>query len=236
MSFNHNHPHSATQPQSIPVAAEPTRYRIMCRRADDSVGLVRLCSSLALAQKYSRALVDKHLLKLRTQRAEVLADARRPREVTIEKWIGTACEGTWELLDRREGYRFEFLDHAPRFGNRQVSVDGASPAAHTGAAPADARKAATGAVVDPIKNREPRAGDTVACILLEQRTRKGGRFAKLVGWPASGPIGGQSKEELSAGETVQLKLCGIKLETGFVQFAWPTVDSRLRFTAAEQSD
>lgn len=227
MSFNHNHPHDAVQAQAVAAIIEPTRYRIMCRRADGIIGLVRLCGTITLAQKYARALVDKQLLKLRTQRAVVLADARRPREVTIEKWIGTATEGSWELLDRREGYYFEFLDHAPRFGNRHVPVDGAPTAAQAPASSAPMRKKPAELAVVATTNREPRNGDIVACVLLERRTRKGGRFAKLIGWPASGPICGEPKEELPAGQTVQLKLSGIKLATGFAQLAWPAVDSRV---------
>lgn len=125
---------------------------------DGTVGLVRLCGTITVAQKYSRALVDKHLLKLRTQRAVVLANAQRPREVTIEKWIGTASEGSWELLDRREGFYFEFLVHAPRFGNRPAPVSGAAADAPASGSPApEGKEPAELAVVDT-KIREPRSG------------------------------------------------------------------------------
>jgi hypothetical protein len=68
----------------------------------------------------------------------------------------------------------------------------------------------------------PRAGDIVECILLERRTRNNGWFAQLVGWRASGPITGVASDliDWQPGQRVRLKLCGIKLETGFAQLAW----------------
>ncbi|MEQ1828386.1 MAG: hypothetical protein ABL921_20665 [Pirellula sp.] len=190
-----------------------SRYRILCRRADGSVGLVRLCSRLGDACRLAKSAVDRHLAKLRTDRLSMLMDSRRAREVYIEQWVGTLVEGHWEVLDRSAGgYRFEFFDTPVRSGKCANHAFGNSQADAQGSLSADP--------ASPI--RDLRAGDIVECVLLEKRTRKNGWFAKLVGKHASGPVTGTApvSTDLQAGQTVKLNLCGLKLESGFAQFAW----------------
>jgi hypothetical protein len=137
---------------------------------------------------------------MRCDRLSVLLDSSRPREIYVEQWIGTLLEGRWERVDRNAGgYRFEFFDRPPRKTGNGTWSD---KSAENGCG--------------------PQAGDYVECVLLEKRTRKNGWFARLVDHSASGPVTGEAPAEMNLmpGQQVQLKLCGIKLETGFVQFAW----------------
>lgn len=197
---------------AVAPTAENGRFRILCRRADGSVGLVRLCNRLSEACRIARLLVNRHLTKLRNDSASVLLDSDRPREVYVERWTGILVEGQWAIVDRSEGgYRFEFFDRRPR----TVKSGRLVPEGSIG-------KAADSPANSELNGRVPRAGDIVQGVLLEKRTRKNGWFARLVDQSASGPVTGvaPSTMHLEPGQQVQLKLCGIKLETGFVQFAW----------------
>ncbi|HBJ35208.1 MAG TPA: hypothetical protein DDZ51_10730 [Planctomycetaceae bacterium] len=68
----------------------------------------------------------------------------------------------------------------------------------------------------------PRSGEIVDCVLLERRTKKGGWIASLVGSAISGPVTNsyEMPSDLVAGDRVRLKLCGIRPNTVFAQFAW----------------
>ncbi|HMO15111.1 MAG TPA: hypothetical protein PKD64_13425 [Pirellulaceae bacterium] len=206
MSYFNSINGSATSP------APHGRYRILCRRANGTVGLVRLCTQRSDACRIARSLVDRHLTKLRLDLASVLADSARPREVYIEQWVGHATDGHWAVVSQCEGgYRFEFFDRRVRSCQPEKSATNGSSV-----------KQAEPSVDAKLVNRAPRAGDVVQCVLLEKRTRKNGWFAKIVDQPASGPITGEVPAELhlEAGRRVHLKICGIKLETSFVQLAW----------------
>lgn len=195
-----------------PVPAT-SRYRIMCRHADGSVGLVRLCGRLGDACRLAKSSVDRHLVKLRTDRSSMLLDSQRAREVYIEQWVGTLVDGKWEMLDRSAGgYRFEFFDTPLRSSKRADHRWGNTKSRSQGSLSDE--------TVSP--GRDLRAGDIVECVLLERRTRKNGWFARLAAKPASGPVTGTAptSSDFQAGQSVHLKLCGLKLETGFAQFAW----------------
>lgn len=181
-------------------AASTSRYRILCRRADGSVGLVRFCLRLADASRIAKSLANRHLDKMRSDCLSVLLDNSRPREVYVERWTGTLLDGRWEIVDRSVGgYRFEFFDRPPRKPGKGNRADKSEK-----------------------DGRALRAGDVIECVLLEKRTRKNGWFARLVDRSESGPVTGVAPagKNLEPGLPVMLKLCGIKPDTGFVQFAW----------------
>jgi hypothetical protein len=175
------------------------KFRVSCLRANGTVTLVRLCATLSEAERWARAAADYHLAKLRADRATIVAQANRPRFISVEMWNE---ELGWESVDVAcGGFSFEFLDRAPR-----VSI----------------AKKKSPKVTVPMPTNELRSGVVVDCELLAQRTRKGGWFARIVNKSISGPITNWSEmpTDLQAGDTVKLRVCGIRPETGFVQLRY----------------
>ncbi len=174
-------------------------FRVMCRRANGNASLVSMFPTLAAAATHAKLRVDRYLKKLSLDRSFIVRDPSRPSEVYIERWIGSLLAGSWEVVNREDGgYFFLFLDRAPR--SHQYANGVKSRHDHNGV----------------------RSGDIVQCELLAKRTRKGGWFARIVKHSASGPITNSSEvpSHCQAGQQVPLRLCGIKVETGFAQFAW----------------
>ncbi len=195
--------------------ANSNRFRILCRRADGSVSLVKMVRSFSEAVSLAQVVAAKHLNKLRFNRAEILRDSARPREVYLERWEGRLLDGSWEFVTTEVGgYTFEFLDHPPR---RHRLRDGDAPAQTAQANQSPAIGAS------PVEGTTDKfvSASIVACELLAQRTKKGGWFARILQTAASGPITNwQDMPTCAPGQIVSLKLCGIKHETGFAQFQW----------------
>lgn len=66
-------------------------------------------------------------------------------------------------------------------------------------------------------------GQVVDCVLLAEKTRRGGWRAKMVGRRNAGPVTGTPAiaVKLTPGCKVRLKICGVSSRTGSTQFAWP---------------
>jgi hypothetical protein len=198
--------------ESSPASRE---FRIVCRRVNGDVGLVRLCDDLSSAVSAARGIVNKYLLKLR-QNAEVERERTdRPRQVWVERWSGSG----WAVVPSAQGgYSFEFWDRVRR-GRR--SLVQATAATSSGNGP---NRQSTGQQVVAVTTHL-QAGQVVRCILLPQRTRKGGWFAQVESTTLSGPVTNwqQLPVGLEPGQVVSLRVCGVRPETGFVQLA-PTTD------------
>ncbi len=200
---------NSTGPHSEPA----NRFRIIAKQADGSVALITLCQTRSEARNKARLEVDQHLARLRHDRLEVLLDRKRPSQVIIEQWIGPATSGQWKTIERNEGgYQFTFYDSPPRKHKNQKPYPAAANRDRDG-------DASQGATPDALT---PKCGDLVECVLLEQRTRKNGWLAKIVGYPVSGPITGSppTTQTLQPGMRIKLKVCSFKLTTGTAQLAW----------------
>ncbi len=68
-----------------------------------------------------------------------------------------------------------------------------------------------------------RSGDVVECVLLAERTRKGGWMARLCRRMLAGPITNTAEvpESASPGEAVELRIGAISAKRDRVQFHWP---------------
>lgn len=73
----------------------------------------------------------------------------------------------------------------------------------------------------------PHSGQLVACVLLAEKTRKGGWRAQLVGGSACGPITNSSAVPAAAepGQCVELRIGAIAEDGRRVQFDWPAASS-----------
>ena len=65
-----------------------------------------------------------------------------------------------------------------------------------------------------------KSGDLVECVLLNEKTRRGGWRARIVGKSNAGPVLGEPPREVSAGDQVQLRLSSLSARTNAAQFAW----------------
>lgn len=207
--------------------------RILCRRANGVVELLKVYSGLAEALAECNLLIDRHLHRLRSNRQTVIADSSRPREIYVERWLGSDTQGAWievqsgdfsgqvygrlnpqgelELVTPR--VRFVFLDQVPRsLRNGQKDRSDLSDSA------------VDGSIQDHANTQEPSTlhrGVNVTGILTG-RTRKNGWFAKLTCGLASGPItnSDQVPADSEVGQIVTLRLNGFNLEKGFASFRW----------------
>lgn len=215
---------------AIPLAKRVLRFRILCERADGTIAQVRIVSTLAEARGACKVLAERHLERLKKQRAKIVARPARPRRLYFERWVGDAQCGYWELVDpTADGFTFVFLDRAPRL-NGWVGIK------HTDASPTMKPTASSKADSEPVPQVTAsheatiRSGMDVHCVLLAKRTRKGGWFAKVVGHTLSGPVTNSSMlpQACQSGDVMAFKVCGVKVETGFVQLAYvsglPTTD------------
>ena len=190
-------------------------FRIVCLRVNGQVSLVRLCPTLLEATCLARQAAKQHLQRLRVNRKAIVARADRSREVYVERWTEI---GWTQVKPAAGGFRFVFLDRAPRVRRDQVNNSGPKGRAFL--------STATGGNGQPTAQRPHdalRTGSLMECQLLEKRTRKGGWFAKIVGQPLNGPITNWQELPSSAqpGQTITLKVCGVRRDTGFVQLAYP---------------
>ena len=180
----------------VPMVRQ-TRYRLMLLRANGRSSLLSMTLSMNAAKKLAEEIVDRHLQRLEINWRYIIHCPDRPRLIYAQVWHGTHFQGTWVTPIRREdGYQFEFHDR-PR-GKRR--------------APANEQEEPTW-----------KAGKLVECLLLPQKTRRGGWRAKISGTEHEGPVTNWQDipSNLSADDRVELRLCGISKQTGAAQFAWP---------------
>ena len=117
--------------------------------------------------------------------------------VQVEEWVGTLTEGQWERMSLRYG-GFSYWFAVP-----------------------DSRK---GNHRNPAL---PKTGDKVQCVLLAQKTRKGGWKAKLLQRGSEGPITNTADVPTSAkpGQMVTLRVGAISQDGKRIQFHWHEGDN-----------
>jgi len=121
--------------------------------------------------------------------------------VRIEEWVGTLTEGEWKPVSPRQGgfsHRF-----APQFAKGQArNGDHRNPSL-------------------------PRTGDRVECVLLDEKTRKGGWKARRLQGGTEGPItnSGDLPKSAKAGQTVMLRVGAISQDGKRIQFRWQQADN-----------
>ena len=116
--------------------------------------------------------------------------------VRVEEWVGTLTEGEWAPVSLWHG--------------------GFS---HRFATPLRKRNARNG---DQPNSSLPRTGDHVECVLLTEKTRKGGWKAKLRQRGPEGPItnSGDMPKSAKPGQVISLRVGAISDDGKRVQFHW----------------
>jgi len=112
--------------------------------------------------------------------------------IYLEAWAGTATEGRWEHFSPRRG-GFCHVFRNSRNGRRDSGRPGL-----------------------------PKSGIVIRCVLLAERTRKGGWRAKLVNRGLAGPITNSVDIPQSArpGQVVELRVGAMSNDGTHIQFHW----------------
>ena len=173
------------------------KYRVMVLRANGEIGLVCLCCDHRQAIKTAGDVSKKYLKRLKLHWRQIVHRPDRPKLVFMEAWHGTPTSGFWEVPERG-GFRFEFHDRA----RDCQSLD------------------------DSPLQVKWKTGSLARCLLLPEKTRKGGWRAKIVDSTFEGPVTNWQSVPASctAGDEVVLKVCGISSSSGKAQFAVPDED------------
>jgi hypothetical protein len=165
---------------------------------------------VALHRDRSRSLVTlARNLRAATTLAKAFCDATErsgDRDgiviVRVEEWVGTLIEGEWVPVSLQHGgfwHRFVTHDSGRRHSGK---CDQRSPSL-------------------------PATGDNVECVLLGEKTRKGGWRARLLKHGAEGPITNTADVPKSAkpGQVVMLRLGAISQDGKRIQFQWQQADN-----------
>ena len=169
-------------------------YRVVARSKHRRLALVSLAETRTQAVRLAEEFLQT------VQRRRLQADPRIAGEedqiqtVLVEQWIGTATAGYWKPLSAEAGGFWQRVNGWPR--GRRVEVDPALP----------------------------RSGDEALCVLLPEKTRKGGWRARLTNRSLAGPITntGDVPSGAQAGQRVVLLVEAICGKKGRVQFRWMT--------------
>lgn len=121
--------------------------------------------------------------------------------VRVEEWIGTLTEGEWKPVSLRLGGFSHWF--APQRGKR-ATRNGNQPSPSL-----------------------PKVGDQVQCVLLGEKTRKGGWKAKLLKRGTEGPITNSKDVPQSArpGQTVMLRIGSMSHDGKRIQFHWEPAEN-----------
>lgn len=173
---------------------ELSGYRVVARSKHYRLALVSLAETRNQAVRLAEEFVQT--VQRRRQQADPrIAGEEDPIQmVLIEQWIGTATAGYWKPLSAQAGGFWHRVNGSA--GGRRVEVDPTLP----------------------------RSGDEAQCVLLPERTRKGGWRARLTNRHLAGPITntGDVPGDVQAGQTVVLLVEAVCGKKGRVQFRWMT--------------
>ena len=174
-------------------------YRVMLAEAGGRNGLMLMTPRRAEAKRFAKDFVAAELESRRRVGTVDTADEDRPRHIWVEVWRGTFGSASWQPLSKHQGgYSFEFYDRVvgrkKRRGNRE----------------------------DLISLRSSDGGKSAICVLLEQRSRRGGWRARTKDGRFTGPVTNwrELPESLSPGSEVQLTLNCLSQDKGTCQFLW----------------
>lgn len=121
--------------------------------------------------------------------------------VHVEEWVGTLTEGAWQRVSLRQvGF------------SRGLTTPSARHSSRNG---------------HHCRSSLPRTGDKVPCVLLSDKTRKGGWRARLVQGRVEGPITNTADvpKWVIPGQTVMLRLGAISQDGTRLQFRWCDADN-----------
>ena len=158
---------------------------------------------MAQHRDHSQALVTlAENLRQAVIRAKAFCDANATARdgivsVRVEEWVGTLTEGEWQLVNPRHG----------GFWHRFATRNGRN---------SDERIPSL-----------PRSGDRVQCVLLGEKTRRGGWKAKLLRRGTEGPITNTADmpKSVKARQTVTLRVGAISHDGKRIQFHWQQGDN-----------
>ena len=120
--------------------------------------------------------------------------------VRAEEWVGTLTEGEWQPMSLSHGgFSHKFTT---QLSTRTGSGDQRNPTL-------------------------PKTGDMIQCVLMGEKTRKGGWKANLLQRPTDGPITNTADVPKSAkpGEVVMLRVGAISNDGKRIQFHWHEGDT-----------
>lgn len=168
-------------------------FRVMVQRACGAVGLVQVCGTLSAANHVAQRACASHQRWLDSDRQSVLGDPERPRFVFVQAWHGSFVDGQWEVVNENQGgFRFRFDERPKR------------------------------SVVAVCDGSRFVSGKAILCVLLSEKTKRGGWKARIVGAPHEGPITNSRDVPTTCepGAQVTLFLSSLSRSTGQAQFAW----------------
>ncbi len=167
-------------------------YRVMARRRDGQVALV----TLAWGRQEAVRLAEQYRDRLIAHLASLPDHGMRSRDgvasIYLEVWCGTAEDGRWQHCGPRSG-GFCHVFRRPASGRNETPRAGL-----------------------------PKSGAAIECVLLAQRTRKGGWRASLVHRPLAGPVTNSADVPTSAqaGQIVTLRVGAVGGDGDHIQFTW----------------
>ena len=170
----------------------PANYRVMARCRNGSIALV----SLAGSPKQAVSVAEQFRNLVIAQQSTAGRIAGRSQDgiaaIYLEAWVGTATAGRWEHFGPRRG------GFCHVFRN---SWNG------------------------PGKSRRPglpKSGTAIPCVLLAEKTRKGGWRARLSDRELAGPITNSADvpESAKPGQVVELRVGAISDDGSRIQFHW----------------
>jgi hypothetical protein len=170
----------------------PANYRVMARCRNGSIALVSLARSPRQAVSFAEQFRDLVI----AQRTSVGRIARRSQDgiaaIYLEAWAGTATEGRWTHFGPRRGGFCHVFRNA---------WNGRGESGRPGL---------------------PKSGTAIQCVLLAEKTRKGGWRAKLSDRKLAGPVTNSADMPQSArpGEVVELRVGAVSDDGSHIQFHW----------------
>jgi hypothetical protein len=170
----------------------PANYRVMARCRNGSIALVSLARSPKQAVSFAEQFRDL-VIAQRTAAGQI---AKRIQDgiaaIYLEAWAGTATEGHWAHFGPRRG-GFCHVFRSDRNGHMESGRPGL-----------------------------PKSGAAIQCVLLGEKTRKGGWRAKLSDRELAGPVTNSAKipESAKPGQMVELRVGAISDDGTHIQFHW----------------
>ncbi len=173
-------------------APATARFRVIARLRGGSQALI----SLAETGRQATYLAKRAVAAVIHQRRELTAKAPQSKHpiisIEVEMWVGTLTDGEWTYLKPGRGGYSHRFDSSNRNDR------------------------------DRRDSKQPKSGDEVDCVLLPQKTRKGGWRAKLAERALIGPITNSADVPKSAkpGQLVRLRIGSISARGNRIQFRW----------------